>query len=92
MLRFVARYGLVRLVGRRALPALMVWDAMVMANKVRRIPVVDRGLRRGAGAARRGVTGAMTGRARSVRTRPPWTPGTDHGPGDTKRPRDEDNR
>ena len=87
MLRFVARYGLVRIVGRRVVPALMVWDAMVMANRVRQIPVVDRGLRRGAGAARRGVTGAMTGRARSARTRPLWTPGTDNasgapGPGD----------
>jgi hypothetical protein len=91
MLRFVARYGLVRIAGRRVVPALMIWDAMVMANKIRRIPVVDHGLRRGAGAARRGVTGAMTGRPRSARTRPPWTPGTDDGSGETGRPRDAAN-
>jgi hypothetical protein len=67
MLRFVARYGLVRLVGRRVLPALMVWDAMVLANKARQIPIVDRGLRRGAGAARRGAAGAWAGRRRPGR-------------------------
>jgi hypothetical protein len=66
MLRFVARYGLVRLVGRRVLPALMVWDAMVMANKARQIPIVDRTLRRGAGAASRRATGVLAGRRR------PW--------------------
>ncbi len=64
MLRFVVRYGLVRMIGRRAVPALMVWDAMVMADKARRIPIVDRSLRRGAGAARRGVTGVARGRGR----------------------------
>ena len=51
MLRFLVRHGLVRVVGGRAVPALMLWDAMVMANRVRQIPVVDRDLRRGAGAA-----------------------------------------
>ncbi|MEA2619846.1 MAG: hypothetical protein QOC97_619, partial [Chloroflexota bacterium] len=56
MLRFVARFGVVRLVGRRAVPALLVWDIAMLANRTRRIPLVDRTLRRGAGAARRGVT------------------------------------
>ena len=55
MLRFVVRYGLVRIVGRRAVPALMLWDAAVMANRARQIPVVDRTIRRGAGAAMRGA-------------------------------------
>jgi len=51
MMRRLLRYGAIRLVGRRALPVLMVWDAAVLANKARRIPVVDRTLRRGAAAA-----------------------------------------
>ncbi len=55
MLRFVMRHGLVRLIGRRAVPAMIVWDVAVMANKARQIPIVDRGLRRGAGAARRRI-------------------------------------
>ena len=52
MLRFVVRYGLVRVVGRRAVPALLAWDLIVLADRARRIPVVDRSLRRGARAAR----------------------------------------
>ena len=73
MLRFVARYGLVRVVGRRALPALMVWDAVVMANKARQIPIVDRGLRRGAGAVRRGAVGVLARRRRPGRRDVPDT-------------------
>jgi hypothetical protein len=85
MLRFVARYGLVRVVGRRALPALMVWDAVVMANKARQIPVVDRGLRRGAGAVRRGAVGALARRRRPRRRDVPDP--ADH----TQSPRNEPN-
>ena len=62
MLRFVMRHGLVRLIGGRAVPALLVWDAVVLANRARRIPVVDRGLRRGASIARRGVISAVSSR------------------------------
>jgi hypothetical protein len=51
MMRWLLRYGAVRLVGRRVVPVLMIWDAAVLANKARRIPVVDRTLRRGAAAA-----------------------------------------
>jgi len=51
MMRWMLRYGAIRLVGRRALPVLMVWDAAVLANKARQIPVVDRTLRRSAAAA-----------------------------------------
>jgi hypothetical protein len=40
MFRFVVRYGLIRVVGRRAVPALMIWDAAVMANRARQIPIV----------------------------------------------------
>ena len=58
MLRFVARFGIVRLVGRRAIPALLVWDLAMLADRARRIPLVDRALRRGVGAARRGVGSA----------------------------------
>lgn len=51
MMRWLLRYGAIRIVGRRAVPVLMLWDAAVLANKARRIPVVDRTLRRGAAAA-----------------------------------------
>ena len=64
MLRFAARQGIVRLVGGRAVPILVVWDLVIVADRVRRIPVVDRGLRRGAGAASRRIV--------VVATRSPW--------------------
>ena len=53
MLKFAVRHGLVRLIGGRAVPLMWVWDVAMIANKARRIPVVDRTLRRGAGAAMR---------------------------------------
>jgi hypothetical protein len=65
MLRFLARHGLVRVVGGRAVPVLLAWDLIVLADRMRRIPVVDRGLRRGAGAAGRWVVAG----ARSERQR-----------------------
>jgi len=55
MLKFAMRHGLVRLIGGRAVPLMWVWDMAVLANKARRIPIVDRSLRRGAGAAVRGA-------------------------------------
>lgn len=51
MLRLLLRHGIVRVVGRRAMPVLLLWDIAVLANKARQIPAVDRGLRRGAAAA-----------------------------------------
>jgi hypothetical protein len=59
MVRFLVRHGLVRVVGGRLVPALMVWDIAVLANKTRQIPIVDRGLRRGATAARHGLGSAV---------------------------------
>jgi hypothetical protein len=64
MLRFIARHGLVRIVGGRAVPALLLWDLAMLANRTRQIPVVDRGLRRGAGAASRRIASAVNGRPR----------------------------
>ena len=55
MLKFAMRHGLVRLVGGRAVPLMWAWDIAMLANKARRIPVVDRSLRRGAGVAVRGA-------------------------------------
>jgi len=55
MLKLAMRHGLVRLIGGRAVPLMWVWDMAVLANKARRIPIVDRSLRRGAGAAVRGA-------------------------------------
>ena len=72
MFRFVMRHGLVRMIGGRAVPALLLWDLAVLANKTRRIPVVDRGLRRGVGAARRGLTTVVD---------PPRWPSRPGGPG-----------
>jgi hypothetical protein len=51
MMRWLLRYGAIRLVGRRVVPVLMVWDAAVLANKARQIPAVDRALRRSVAAA-----------------------------------------
>ena len=62
MLRFLLRHGAVRLIGGRAVPALMLIDLALMANKARQVPVVDRTLRRGAGAVQRGATSAISGR------------------------------
>jgi hypothetical protein len=55
MLKFMMRHGLVRLIGGRAVPLMLVWDVAMLANKARRIPVVDRTLRKGAGVAVRGA-------------------------------------
>ena len=62
MVRFLLRHGMVRFIGGRAVPVMVVWDVVVMANRARRIPVVDRGLRRGVGVARRGFGTAMATR------------------------------
>jgi len=62
MLRFVLRHGAVRLIGGRAVPALMLIDLALMANRARQVPVVDRTLRRGVGAVQRGATSAVAGR------------------------------
>lgn len=51
MFRFLLRHGAVRMIGGRAVPVLMLWDLAMLANRARKIPVVDRGLRRGAAAA-----------------------------------------
>lgn len=62
MFRFIARHGLVRLIGGRAVPALMLWDLAMLANRARQIPVVERNLRRGVDAAGSRVAGAVAGR------------------------------
>ncbi len=67
MLRFLVRHGAVRVVGGRLVPILLVWDVAVIANRVRQIPAVDRGLRRGATAASRKVASALPGAARPRR-------------------------
>ena len=72
MVRFILRHGLVRFAGRRVVPAMVVWDIVVLADRARRIPIVDRGVRRGAGAARRGLGAAMTNGLRFTR---PGVPG-----------------
>jgi hypothetical protein len=71
MYRFVVRHGLVRLIGGRAVPAMLLWDLAVLANRTRRIPIVDRGLRRGIGVARRAAVDAVPDAfaGRSVRRR-----------------------
>lgn len=80
MVRFLLRHGLVRLIGGRAVPVMIVWDVVVLTDRVRRIPVVDRGLRRGVGAARRGLGTALTTR--------PWSRMPTR-PGRRRRPRDD---
>lgn len=51
MARWVFRIAVLRLLGRRAMPALMALDLLFLANRVRRIPTVDRSLRRAASTA-----------------------------------------
>lgn len=67
MFRFLVRHGAIRVVGGRLVPVLIVWDVAVIANRVRQIPAVDRGLRRGAAAASRRVASTVAGRPRSRR-------------------------
>ena len=67
MIRFLLRHGAVRVVGGRLVPALMVWDIAVLANKTRQIPIVDRSLRRGASATRSGLGSAVRRGARRPR-------------------------
>jgi hypothetical protein len=79
MLRFAVRHGLVRLIGGRAVPLMIVYDVAVLANKARRIPLVDRTLRKGAGVAVRGAGSVVRsprwatrpGRRGVLRRRPP---------------------
>jgi hypothetical protein len=75
MLRFLLRHGAVRMIGGRAVPVLMLWDAALLANRVRRIPVVDRSLRRGAAAAVDRFADTIEGFAPPARRGPrPGTP------------------
>jgi hypothetical protein len=67
MFRFLVRHGFVRVVGGRLVPVLLVWDLAVIANRVRQIPAVDRGLRRGATAASRKVASVVPGGPRRRR-------------------------
>ena len=82
MLRFLLRHGAVRMIGGRAVPVLMLWDAALLANRVRRIPVVDRGLRRGAAAAADRFADTIEGFAPPASRRP--RPGSQ--PGDAGTP------
>lgn len=85
MLRFVARHGLVRVIGGRAVPVLLVWDVLVVANRARQIPVVDRGLRRAAHVARVRLEAAAAGLPtppRPTRPRRPGRPGRPGSPAD----------
>ena len=66
MWRWLVRYGAIRVVGRRAVPVLMLWDAAVMANRVRQVPAVDRALRKGAAAAADRLADTLDGLTPSV--------------------------
>jgi hypothetical protein len=79
MIRFLVRHGLVRVVGGRLVPAMMVWDMAVLANKTRQIPIVDRGLRRGATAARHGLGSAARHGVRRARPTASRRRGADRG-------------
>ncbi|MFL5673439.1 MAG: hypothetical protein ACJ779_00380 [Chloroflexota bacterium] len=78
MMRFLLRHGAVRLIGGRAIPALMLIDLAMLANRARRNPIVDRNLRRGAGAVRKRADSAFTGRRDTPPDEPPphkyWSP------------------
>ena len=59
--RYAMRHGMVRLIGGRAVPALLAWDLLMLANRTRQIPVVDRTLRRSATVARDRMRSAASG-------------------------------
>ena len=77
MMRLLLRHGLVRLIGGRAVPALMLIDLALLANRARKVPVVDEALRRGAGAAQRRASEAFTGRRAP---RQPYSPDVEDPP------------
>lgn len=58
--RYAMRHGMVRLIGGRAVPALLAWDLLMLANRTRQIPVVDRTMRRTAASARERVRAAAS--------------------------------
>jgi hypothetical protein len=62
MLRFLLRHGAVRMIGGRAVPALMLIDLAMLANRTRKVPIVDRTLRRGFGAIGKRAGSAAAGR------------------------------
>jgi hypothetical protein len=66
MMRFLLRHGAVRLIGGRAVPALMLIDLAMLANRTRKVPVVDRNLRRGAGVVQMRATSIVAGRRRAT--------------------------
>jgi hypothetical protein len=77
MMRFLLRHGAVRLIGGRAVPALMLIDLAMLANRTRKVPVVDRNLRRGVGAVQRRATTVVAGRRARRAEDPPhrsWSP------------------
>ena len=71
MMRFLLRHGAVRLIGGRAVPALMLIDLAMLANRARQVPVVDRNLRRGVGAVLRRADSVVAGRRQSPVDDPP---------------------
>jgi hypothetical protein len=77
MMRFLLRHGAVRLIGGRAVPALMLIDLAMFANRARKVPAVDRTLRRGVGVVQRGASSAIAGSRRRHDEDPPhehWSP------------------
>ena len=71
MMRFLLRHGAVRLIGGRAVPALMLIDLAMLANRTRKVPVDDRNLRRGVGAVRRRASTVVAGRRARGSEEPP---------------------
>ena len=66
MMRFLLRHGAVRLIGGRAVPALMLIDLAMLANRTRKVPVVDRTLRRGVGVVQRRAGTVIAGRRQAT--------------------------
>ena len=74
MMRFLLRHGAVRLIGGRAVPALMLIDLAMLANRTRKVPVVDRNLRRGVGVVQRRATTIVAGRRSATPDQTPPPP------------------
>ena len=83
MFRFLAKHGLVRVIGGRAVPVLVAWDVLVMANRTRQIPIVDRTLRRAGRVTRERIVAAAAGVPMPTR---PMRPSRPARPGRPARP------
>ena len=67
--KYAARHGLIRVIGGKAVPALLAWDMLMLANRTRRNPYVDRVLRKSFAVARDKARATAEARSRERKER-----------------------